>query len=113
VNTVTPVKIRQPVPGELSVEWDDGHRGRHTLKSLRDNCPCASCKEERERSPRPLLPVLVPGKYELKAIEPVGSYALQVSWGDGHKTGIYTFEYLRYLCECDMCSQTTRQQRVR
>ena len=85
--------------------WDDGHAGRHTMQSLRKNCPCATCRtgiEAREGSV--VLPILTPGQYELKSVVPVGNYALQLVWGDGHQTGIYTFEYLREICECQECS---------
>lgn len=51
-----------------------------------------------------LLPDLQPGQGELRSIEHAGSYALQMVWGDGHRTGFYTFEYLRELCECDECN---------
>lgn len=33
----------------------------------------------------------------LKEIWAVGQYALGMSWGDGHNTGIYTFDFLREL----------------
>jgi len=36
-------------------------------------------------------------------IERVGNYALSFAWGDSHTTGIYTFKYLRALCQCDEC----------
>ena len=29
----------------------------------------------------------------------VGRYALNFRWSDGHETGIYSFKYLRELCE--------------
>ena len=32
-------------------------------------------------------------------LQPVGRYALQPYWRDGHSTGIYTYDYLRDLCE--------------
>jgi DUF971 family protein len=71
---------------------------------LRKYCPCASCKADRDPSDgASLLPIVVPGKNELQAIEPVGSYALQISWVDGHRTGIYTYDYLRRICECESC----------
>ena len=102
---MTPIKVQQTSQTELRIEWDDGHNSRYTLKSLRDNCPCASCKTEREENPGALLPVLTPGQYDLRGIEPVGSYALQIFWDDGHRTGIYTYEHLRQLCECDICTK--------
>ncbi len=106
-----PVKVRQVSPTELRIEWDDGHVGRYTMQTLRDNCPCASCRIEREEAEGTMtLPVLTPGKYDLRGVEPVGSYALQISWGDGHRTGIYTYEYLRQLCECENCVDATAHQ---
>jgi DUF971 family protein len=98
-----PVAIDQPAAGELHVRWDDGHQGRHTTPALRAACPCASCKSDRDPGGSSILPIIVPGRNELKGIVPVGSYALQLSWGDGHRTGIYTFEYLRSRCECERC----------
>jgi DUF971 family protein len=35
--------------------------------------------------------------YKIKNIEAVGGYAVQVSWKDGHNTGIYSWEYLKKL----------------
>jgi len=40
---------------------------------------------------------LPPGAFVLTRLEAVGSYGLQPVWGDGHATGIYTFEYLKRL----------------
>jgi len=33
--------------------------------------------------------------YEIKNIETVGEYAIQITWKDGHNTGIYSWEYLK------------------
>jgi DUF971 family protein len=44
----------------------------------------------------------------LANIEPVGRYGLTPVWEDGHKTGIYTYEKLRDLCECDECAKKKR-----
>jgi DUF971 family protein len=53
--------------------------------------------------------VLAPGQNELAGVEAVGKYALQLVWMDGHRTGIYTFEYLRRLCECAACREAAGQ----
>lgn len=96
-----PLKISRTESGGLSLEWPDGFKGTITLKALRDHCPCAGCQGETvllktyKPEPQPDLP----GKYELRGMEQVGSYALQVRWGDGHATGLYTGERLRSLCE--------------
>jgi len=36
---------------------------------------------------------------EIRDISLVGRYALNFRWSDGHETGIYSFRYLRELCE--------------
>ena len=105
-----PTAIKQISSTELLIDWDDGHKGKHSLQVLRLYCPCAACKMETEdREKSVLLPVLIPGKNELKAIEKVGNYALQFRWGDGHATGIYTYSYLRQICECDLCKKMTAE----
>ncbi len=93
-----PTSIKRISPNELKITWDDGIEIVYPIDQLRDNCPCAGCSGEtvllhEYRPPEPNRKT--PGRYELKTIQPVGSYALQLSWGDGHSTGIYTFERLR------------------
>ncbi|MDX6289392.1 MAG: Gamma-butyrobetaine hydroxylase-like, N-terminal, partial [Blastocatellia bacterium] len=36
---------------------------------------------------------------EISDLNIVGRYALNFRWSDGHETGIYSFQYLRDLCE--------------
>jgi DUF971 family protein len=43
------------------------------------------------------------GEVAIKALNPVGAYAVQIVWSDGHDTGIYSFESLRQACECLEC----------
>jgi len=96
-----PTKITRSGSGDLTVEWNDGYKGIIRLKTLRDHCPCAGCQGEtvllKTYKPEPLPDM--PGKYDLRGMQQVGSYALQVTWGDGHATGLYTWERLRSLCE--------------
>lgn len=90
---------------QLSLLWDDGHAGVISLKALRDHCPCAGCKGETIllKTYAPTAQPEMPGKYKLISAQQVGSYALGISWGDGHSTGIYTWEKLRAICECKPC----------
>ena len=107
---MTPTKVKKISSAELSVMWSDGHEGRHTMQTLRKFCPCAACKQELESNNTMItLPVLRPGEYDLRGIQPVGNYALQLTWGDGHITGIYTFDYLRKICECTECAKKTAE----
>jgi DUF971 family protein len=42
---------------------------------------------------------LAPGESdELVSMDLVGNYALQLTWKDGHRYGIYSWEFLRQLC---------------
>jgi DUF971 family protein len=45
----------------------------------------------------------MPGKYDLHGVETIGHYAIQILWGDGHRTGIYPWKTLKALCECPIC----------
>ena len=48
----------------------------------------------------PLLdPATVPLDVRPVSISLVGSYAIQIAWSDGHNTGIYTYKYLRTICQ--------------
>ncbi len=95
-------------PKGIKIEWQDGHTGTYPFPSLRKACPCALCKGERlPLSPEPLsLPVLshLPASaFEAKDMFKIGRYAIGFKWGDGHETGIYTFDYLRKMCPCEKC----------
>lgn len=91
---------------DLLVVWDDRHESRIPLRQLRDECPCAGCAGEtvllREYVPPP-PDKSTPGRYELRNVVLVGSYAMQCEWADGHATGIYTWERLRASCPCGAC----------
>ncbi|MBL9128255.1 MAG: DUF971 domain-containing protein [Verrucomicrobiales bacterium] len=94
-----PVDI-QIIGTELALRWDDGVESYIPLLTLRRHCPCAGCAGERDvmgnlhKGPdRPLTAQ----SSVLRRLEPVGSYAFQPIWADGHNTGLYTFEHLRRL----------------
>jgi len=98
----------------LLLSWSDGHESIHDYEALRRACPCAHCAGEGNlpgsmRSDTPLTEEQTT-IYELK---PVGRYGLSPVWGDGHKTGIYTYERLRASCMCAECQQARRTQRRR
>jgi DUF971 family protein len=40
---------------------------------------------------------------QIRNLVPVGAYAVQIVWSDGHDTGIYSFETLRRACSCPEC----------
>jgi|SRR6185437_3225702 len=40
---------------------------------------------------------------KVERVAPVGNYAISFTWNDGHKTGIYSWDYLRRHCLCEEC----------
>jgi DUF971 family protein len=112
---VTPEKVRVLITeGKgLEIDWQDGHKSTWSFAWLRDACPCATCIEERELAGRKpgqpkskatnLLPMYAPPPRPASA-HAVGRYALQFNWLDGHSAGIYSWEYLRRVCQCAHCT---------
>lgn len=102
---LVPVALSKEGPDRLIIDWNDGHRSIYTWQHLRENCPCAGCREERGKPADPFQ-LLKPS--ELMPLAPVGMprvgrYAYKIVWSDGHDTGIYTLEHLRQLCQCTQC----------
>jgi DUF971 family protein len=88
----------------LLIEWPDGHQSRYAFDRLRAICPCAACRDERDRpSVLRVLTQNAPNSARLRRVDAVGNYAISLLWGDGHNTGIYPFEYLRSRCDCLAC----------
>jgi len=86
----------------LGIEWIDGHRSHWRLSNLRRHCPCAHCVDEWTGE-QILKAEAVDEDLLAKQVDSVGRYALRVRFADGHDTGIYNFNILRDLCECDEC----------
>lgn len=88
--------------GSVLLEWGDGHRSTFGAYDLRVECPCAGCVDEMTGR-RTLRPEHVARDVRLLHAARVGRYALQFTFGDGHATGIYTYEWLRAVCGCEVC----------
>ena len=90
----------------LYITWSDGHESKHPYEPLRRACPCAWCAGEGgQKGSVDAGTVFSDQQTTLYEIVPVGRYGLTPVWGDGHRTGIYTYEWLRALCQCDECRQ--------
>lgn len=95
-----PLQIKIFEKTKLHIKWDDETESKIDIKYLRDECPCASCKGETVllRTYRPAKPTAgSPDSYKIKDIQPVGEYAIQITWKDGHDSGLYTWDYLKEL----------------
>ena len=103
--TGTPVRIDvRRDNGEMEIEWRGGRVDRLPLSELRRWCPCALCSDQREHQVRDQgLHMLTAQERDASAevtdVIPVGRYAIQIMWGDGHDTGIYTYDSLRNMGE--------------
>ncbi len=89
--------------GLVNIVWKDDHHSTYKYWDLRVICPCAGCVDEL--SGQRTLDVNSVNKsiYPIKSSY-VGNYALQITWSDGHDSGIFAFQNLRKNCSCDICS---------
>jgi DUF971 family protein len=79
---------------EFLIRWPGGVLATIPSRRLREICPCAECVEEF--TGRKLLdPAAIPADIHPREISPVGNYAIQITWSDGHSTGLYTWQTLR------------------
>ncbi|GMV47554.1 MAG: DUF971 domain-containing protein [Burkholderiaceae bacterium] len=78
----------------LEVGFDDGASFRIPFELMRVYSPSAEVQGHG-----PGQEVLQTGKREvgIVKVEPVGHYALQPHFSDGHDSGLYSWEYLYYL----------------
>ena len=92
----TPVEINRCGESDVQIRWSDGKVSVFPARFLRLACPCASCVNEMTGR-RVLRESTVPQDVRPLAIAPVGRYAIEIQWSDGHRTGIYTWELLYRL----------------
>jgi len=78
----------------LEVAFSDGASFRLPFELMRIYSPSAEVQGHG-----PGQEVLQTGKrgVELTALEPVGNYAVQPRFSDGHDTGIFSWDYLYFL----------------
>ncbi|MFQ6604668.1 MAG: gamma-butyrobetaine hydroxylase-like domain-containing protein [Fidelibacterota bacterium] len=102
MNSTNNPKIEQLeiVNDSLLIAWSDGTESIIALKALRDNCPCAHCAGETDVLGNIYIGparTLKEDSYRLIRLKPVGHYALQPIWQDGHDDGLFTFDLLRKI----------------
>ncbi len=89
----TEIKLHQQ-SRRFEVAFDDGQRFEFTFEFLRVQSPSAEV-----RGHGPGQETLQVGKRDITIdhVEPVGNYAIQPTFSDGHSTGIYSWDYLYEL----------------
>lgn len=110
-----PVHLEKTEDRSLLIQWTDEVEQKLKFRTLRDNCRCANCIDKRmealnEKSETDsesgkkklpnMLPVLSAAEtmpLDIVKMHPVGNYAYNIHFSDGHSAGIFTFELLRSL----------------
>ena len=79
-------------PDALTLHWSDGESTVSATR-LRAGCRCAPCQSARVRGE----PAAAHDALTLVDALPIGHYAVQLRFSDGHERGIYPWAYLRDL----------------
>ncbi|MCO6432150.1 MAG: DUF971 domain-containing protein [Deltaproteobacteria bacterium] len=104
-----PIEIKR-LPTGIHIKWSDGTAFDIPSRLLRESCPCASCREKhgslshekplgsnKKKAALKIVESSSDEELRIDRIWPIGNYALGILWGDGHQTGIYTYNLLREL----------------
>jgi DUF971 family protein len=89
----------QLIGQEIAIVWDDGAESYISCEKLRAASPSASNLGERDILGNQYGgdgPKQFPG-VQVLGWDRVGNYALRFDFSDGHRTGLYSFDYLRKL----------------
>jgi DUF971 family protein len=112
------VNIHVKTGAGVDISWADGHSSHFDFSYLREECPCATCNDERGK--KEALKSVAPGfvssaalpmfkpKPKAQSATPVGNYAIQISFTDGHSAGIFSYDHLRAICPCAECAEAFR-----
>lgn len=113
----TSVKVHVSSGAGVDITWADAHSSHYDFPYLRDQCPCATCNDEKAKkeafaaagpASAAVLPMFKPKAHANSATK-VGNYAIQINFSDGHSTGIFSYDYLRSLCPCTECVAALRE----
>ena len=79
----------------LQIDYEGGASYKISFELMRVYSPSAEVQGHG-----PGQEVLQSGKRDVQLVElaPVGNYAVQPTFSDGHNTGIFSWEYLHFLC---------------
>lgn len=89
----------QCIGDTVAIRWQDGSEDFYPMEFLRAHSPSAEQQGERD---------LLGNEYggsqasrfpgvEVTSWQAIGGYALQFNFSDGHRTGLYNFDYLKSL----------------
>ncbi|MFM8262456.1 MAG: DUF971 domain-containing protein [Pirellula sp.] len=103
---VIPVAIERTKNEEIQIRWSDSSVSVWTASELRKACPCATCKEKKKGqdhqqsvSVLQVIPLNEAQPLRVDGMQPVGNYAYNVRFSDGHSSGIFGFDLLKKSSE--------------
>ncbi|KAA3619593.1 MAG: DUF971 domain-containing protein [Calditrichaeota bacterium] len=97
---LVPVDFKLTDDNQLEITWNDKIVTKYSFQFLRGSCPCAECVSE-DTGERMVFPKDVPKSIRPVEAKPVGRYAYQIVWSDGHGTGLFSYAYLRSLGDAE------------
>ncbi len=83
----------------VTITFGDGLVAEFDLMSLRLACPCATCRSLRDKEEEVWPQPSSPQPLRITGADLYGAWGLNVTWNDGHATGIYPFDALRNWAE--------------
>ncbi|TWT39257.1 gamma-butyrobetaine hydroxylase-like domain-containing protein [Blastopirellula retiformator] len=98
-----PQELKLLDDGRLWIHWSDDVQLVYPVRMLRERSPDALTMEKARleaAKPSTDLPILRPEEIaplKITGMNPIGRYAYQIQFSDGHYSGIYTYEYLYSL----------------
>lgn len=94
----------------LDIQFDNGDTASLSAEFLRVHSPSAEVRGHGQAEPN-----LVTNKQDvaINQLKPVGHYAIQITFDDGHQSGLYSFDYLAHLCEQHTTLWQTYLQRLK
>jgi len=91
---------------EVAIRWNDGSEDFFSMETLRRASPSAENQGEPDlfgRMTGGSQQTSFPG-VRVVHWQPVGGYAIRFDFSDGHRTGLYSFDYLKRLAAASSSS---------
>lgn len=85
---------------EVAIKFEDDSEGYIPMDRLRSLSPSAETQGERDLMGEQISPDQKGRDFSGVTVTgwaPVGGYAIQFTFSDGHNTGIYSFDYLKEI----------------
>ncbi len=98
-----PTDLKLTETRSVEITWSDGAKLIYSFGELRNACPCATCREKKRAEatkPKGLLQVLSAAEtvpLTVTHMRPVGNYAYNINFSDGHSSGLFTMDLLREI----------------